>query len=127
MARGFGARPTRTGKCKCDTPKWRTFSHRATSVGELVITLECQSCKAMWDSKSREARKYVSLDGTASFSNSTRQVTTYQEIMEYADRLRQSYLRREIQNKLEIMEGLQREIQKAQKELEFLEEAPLVP
>ncbi len=62
MARGFGAKPARTKKCKCDNPSWSVWELRDTSNGELVITFDCGNCNALWDTKSREMRKHLNPD-----------------------------------------------------------------
>ena len=120
MARGFGAKPMRTGKCKCTAPRWHAFALRITDSGTLVITLECQNCKALWDSKSRDSRQYVQPDGMAHFNNRTKQITTYQDIMERADNIRRDYLLRQIKNNKEAISEMQKEIDNAQKELDSL-------
>lgn len=109
----FGNKATRTGKCSCDNPKWSDFELRITSSEELVITLSCANCGALWDTKSRTARKFVS---ESKLKN-----------LEAADNRRKEYLKRSLKVAQDRAEAAEKELRKVQSELELLENAPVVP
>lgn len=61
MGRGFGRKADRTGRCKCDNPRWSVFELRETQRGEVVVSFDCASCGALWDTKSKDARKHINM------------------------------------------------------------------
>lgn len=114
----LGSKAARTGKCKCDNPDISIWELRITNTGELVITLDCKNCHALWDSKSRAARRYCNTELRYHSGKST-----YQEIFNKADNLRKQHLQGRIQlEKNKILEA-EKEIRKAEKELAELKEA----
>jgi len=114
MARGyssFGNKAVRTGKCKCDAPKWELFQLQTTINGELIISFDCKNCKAFWDTKSISARD--KLDLTESYRGV--------KIIDYickADSLRLQLLKNKVDRKKIEIEEAEQELILAEKELE---------
>lgn len=55
MKSTMGCKATRTKKCNCDNHKWGIFELRETSSNEAVVTIWCQNCSSLWDTKSVDA------------------------------------------------------------------------
>ena len=102
----MGNKPQRTRKCTCDNPVWDVWEVRETVGHEVVVTLDCRSCKSMWDSRSRESRKYADPDRKAFGSSKS---PTYGEFFKMADGKRKEWLL----GNIKILEGEIKEAEKA--------------
>lgn len=118
MGRGFGRKADRTGRCKCDNPRWSVFELRETQRGEVVVTFHCASCNALWDTKSKDARKHISMDGRISVAKDS---MTYGEFFKRADANRKKILEGTVEALGRQVAELEKEIDKYKKEIQSLE------
>ena len=116
---GFGNKARRTKKCSCDNPQWTIWEVRVTVNYEVIISLDCGSCKSLWDSKSRESRKYVDLSKPA-FGGRSKSVT-YEEFFRKADDDRKQMLFSQIIRHENEIKELEKAIIKTKKEIELLD------
>lgn len=123
MPKGFGRKPDRTKKCRCDNPRWNIWEIRETSRHELVITLECLNCHALWDTRSRSARRFAD----PSCPIEAGKPRTYDELFRRVDEDRKEMLRRLLENKEKESGRILNEMEVMRRELEFLKAVPLIP
>lgn len=119
MGRGFGRKADRTGRCKCDNPRWSVFELRETQRGEVVVSFDCASCGALWDTKSKDARKHINM---SSRIHAGKDSLTYGEFFERADAHRKALL----EGTVKALEGqiseIEKEITKYKKEIQSLQD-----
>lgn len=123
MPRGFGRKAKRTKKCHCEAPWWSVWEICETAANELVITLECSNCHALWDTRSRQARRYADPDALIR-SDGKR---TYGDVFKAADESRKASLKHLLANRQSDIEEIRKKMDEMQRELDFLEAAPLIP
>ncbi|MCM1236470.1 MAG: hypothetical protein NC489_40845 [Ruminococcus flavefaciens] len=118
MGRGFGRKADRTGRCKCDNHRWDVFEVRETQRGEVVVSFHCTSCGALWDTKSKDARKHINMSSRISVDKDS---LTYGEFFERADAHRRTLL----EGTVKALEGqiteIEKEIAKYKKEMQSLD------
>jgi len=112
----------RTKKCLCNDPKWSVDEVRVTINKDVVLTLSCWSCRAFWETKSREYRKYAAPDQLNLGSSKDKTWgKNYAEVFRNADEQKRKLLNIDIAFLEGEIETAQKSIVKLRKQLSALD------